>query len=111
MQEYVQLAGEFEDIGDHLLGMGTGWAEATLKLALLVVVVYQIFKRFSLKAGIGALLGLVICLSIYNSREDLSDAFSTELNGADSPSTVQVETPRSATAPGSVAEPVAGRTA
>ncbi|MBO8203151.1 hypothetical protein [Streptomyces smyrnaeus] len=82
------LAGEFESIGDHLLGMGTGWAEDALKLILLGVVIYQIGKRFSLKAGIGALLGLVVCLSIYNSRENLSDAFSTELNGAGRPDAV-----------------------
>ncbi|UNZ21404.1 hypothetical protein [Streptomyces sp. 891-h] len=82
------LAGEFEDIGDHLLGMGTSWAENALKFALLAVVVYQVIKRFSLKAGIGALIGLVVCLSIYDSREDLSDAFSTELNGAGRPDAV-----------------------
>ncbi|WP_141747588.1 hypothetical protein [Streptomyces nanshensis] len=78
----VTLAGEFEDIGDHLLGVGTNLAEKTLLLGLLLIVVAQVIRRFSLKAGIGALLGMAVCLALYNSRDQLSDAFSTEINGA-----------------------------
>ncbi|MFD3479917.1 hypothetical protein [Streptomyces sp. NPDC058695] len=80
----VVMAAEFKDMGDHLLGLGSGWAEKTLKLSLTGIVVTKVIQKFSLKAGIGGLLGLVICLGIYSARGDLADYFKNELlnNGA-----------------------------
>ncbi|MDF3141484.1 MULTISPECIES: hypothetical protein [unclassified Streptomyces] len=75
----VILAGEFEDIGDHLLNVGNGWAEGSLKFGLLAIVVVTIIKKFSMKAGIGALIGLVIANGIYNGRTDISDAVTDEV--------------------------------
>ncbi|MET7931909.1 hypothetical protein ABZT43_50825 [Streptomyces sp. NPDC005349] len=83
----VVMAAEFKDMGDHLLGLGSGWAEKTLKLSLIGIVVTKVIQKFSLKAGIGGLLGLVICLGIYSARGDLADYFKNELlnNGAPTP--------------------------
>lgn len=75
----VQLAGAFADIGNHLFQLGTSWAEGGLKLALLVLIVAKIVQRFSVKAGIGAILGYVIILAIYNSQTQLADAFKDEI--------------------------------
>lgn len=79
MSAAVVLAGAFQDIGDHLLGLGTGWSEKALKLALIVIVVVKVTQKFSMKAGIGALVGLVICLGIYGSRNELGNAFKDEV--------------------------------
>ncbi|MFI7103297.1 hypothetical protein ACIBK8_28575 [Streptomyces sp. NPDC050161] len=89
----VQLAGAFEDIGDHLFGIGTGWAEAGLKLALLLLIVIRVCQRFSVKAGIGAVLGYVLILGIYNSQTDLSNAFKDEITsvGSAAPAVVKVD--------------------
>ncbi|MFE5029877.1 hypothetical protein ACFRAO_42995 [Streptomyces sp. NPDC056656] len=75
----VVLAGEFKDVGDHLISMGNSWADGSLKLALVIIVVTTIVKKFSVKAGIGALIGLVICNGIYSGRSDLSDFFTNEI--------------------------------
>ncbi|MEV6699225.1 hypothetical protein AB0M68_18900 [Streptomyces sp. NPDC051453] len=75
----VVMAAQFQDMGDHLLGLGTGWAEKTLKLSLAMIVVVKVVQKFSMKAGIGALLGLVICNGIYSARGDLADYFKNEL--------------------------------
>ncbi|MFE3144329.1 hypothetical protein [Streptomyces scopuliridis] len=75
----VVMAAEFELMGDHLLGLGTGWAEKGLKLALAIIVVVKVIQKFSMKAGIGALIGLVICNGIYSSRDDLAGYVKNEL--------------------------------
>lgn len=75
----VVMAAEFEQMGDHLLGLGTGWTEKGLKLALAVIVVVKVVQKLSMKAGIGALIGLVVCNGIYNSRDDLAGYVKNEL--------------------------------
>ncbi|PNE43428.1 hypothetical protein [Streptomyces noursei] len=75
----VQLAGALADIGNHLFQLGTSWAEGALKLALLILIVSKIIQRFSVKAGIGAILGYVIILAIYNSQTELANAFKDEI--------------------------------
>jgi phosphotransferase system glucose/maltose/N-acetylglucosamine-specific IIC component len=80
----VQLAGAFEDIGDHLLGIGTSWAEGGLKLVLLVLIVVKVSQRFSVKAGIGAVLGYVVILAIYGSQGSLAKAFQDEITSSGS---------------------------
>ncbi|MFF4699906.1 hypothetical protein [Streptomyces chattanoogensis] len=80
----VQLAAAFEDIGNHLFGIGTDWAERGLRLALLVLVIVKISQRFSVKAGIGAILGYVIILGIYNSQNAIASAFKDEITSVGS---------------------------
>ncbi|HET6857462.1 MAG TPA: hypothetical protein VFH94_10250 [Streptomyces sp.] len=77
--------------------MFQGWAGKGLQAGLLVLVVIIMIQKFSLKAGIGALLLMIVALGLYNSREALSDMFEDEVNnpanGAPSvPGTVQGET-------------------
>lgn len=75
----VVLAAAFENIGNGLFGLGESWSERALKLFLIAIVAITVIKKMSIKAGIGAVLGLVICLGIYNARTDLADAFRAEL--------------------------------
>ncbi len=76
----VVLAGKLGNLGDGLLDMWGGWADKALGVALLTIVVIQIVRRLSLKAGIGALLALVIAMGIYQSRGTLAGLFSDEIN-------------------------------
>ncbi|MFF4282897.1 hypothetical protein ACFY0Z_29465 [Streptomyces kronopolitis] len=82
----IQMAAAFEDIGNHLFGIGVGWGERALKLALLLLIVVKISQRFSVKAGIGAVLGYVIILGIYNSQLPLANAFKDEITSVGSAS-------------------------
>ncbi|MFE0916030.1 MULTISPECIES: hypothetical protein [unclassified Streptomyces] len=75
----VVLAGQLDALGDSLIGTLAGWADNGLKVALTLVVVVTIARKFSLKAGIGALIALVIALGIYNSRDSLASIFSDEI--------------------------------
>ncbi|MGW2748447.1 hypothetical protein [Streptomyces sp. NPDC001450] len=76
---HLILAAELDDIGNHLLTVGNGWAEKSLKLALLTIVVGTVIKKLSIKAGIGTLIGLVIANGIYGARTDISDAVTDEV--------------------------------
>ncbi|MCW8101666.1 hypothetical protein [Streptomyces tauricus] len=80
------LAGELDGLGDSWISMFQDWATRGLQAGLLVLVVVIMIQKFSLKAGIGALLLMIIALGLYNSREDLSDMFEDEVknpaNGA-----------------------------
>ncbi|AVZ70917.1 hypothetical protein SLUN_00160 [Streptomyces lunaelactis] len=80
----VMLAAELEQMGDHLLGMGTSWGDKGFRLALLIIVIVTLMRKFSFKAGLGALIGLVLCLGIYNSRTELSGFFKNEITSVDS---------------------------
>lgn len=101
------MAAEFKDVGDHLLGIGTSWGEQGLKVALLVIVVVKIAQKASLKAGIGALLGLVICMGIYESRGDLAKYVKDEVTSVGAPAVdkrpltgpATVQTPRGGSGP------------
>ncbi|MFC9164316.1 hypothetical protein ACFTZ8_26310 [Streptomyces fungicidicus] len=55
------------------------WATKGLQAGLVVLVVVIMIQKFSLKAGIGALLLMIIALGLYNSREDLADMFEDEV--------------------------------
>ncbi|MFE9933557.1 hypothetical protein [Streptomyces sp. NPDC005533] len=76
----VVLAGRLDALGDSLIGTLAGWADSGLKAALTLVVVVTVARKFSLKAGIGALIALVIALGLYQSRESLASIFSDEIN-------------------------------
>jgi hypothetical protein len=73
------LAGQLDDLGDSWITMFQNWATKGLQAGLLVLVVVIMLQKFSLKAGIGALLLMIIALGLYNSREDLSDMFEDEV--------------------------------
>ncbi|MFF7534645.1 hypothetical protein ACFZB2_36930 [Streptomyces bobili] len=73
------LAGQLDDLGDSWITMFQDWATKGLQAGLLVLVVVIMLQKFSLKAGIGALLLMIIALGLYNSREDLSDMFEDEV--------------------------------
>ncbi|MFE0725116.1 hypothetical protein ACFW23_29750 [Streptomyces rochei] len=80
------LAGQLDDLGDSWISMFEDWATKGLQAGLIVLVVVIMVQRFSLKAGIGALLLMIIALGLYGSREDLADMFTDEVknpaNGA-----------------------------
>lgn len=48
------LAGELDDMGDGWIYMFKGWADKGLAVGLLLIVLYVLITRFSLKAGVGA---------------------------------------------------------
>ncbi|WP_030618314.1 hypothetical protein [Streptomyces fulvoviolaceus] len=75
----LMLAGQLDDLGDSWITMFQDWATKGLSAGLLVLVVVLMIQKFSLKAGIGALLLMIIALGLYNSREDLATMFEDEV--------------------------------
>ncbi|MFD0255064.1 hypothetical protein ACFVGX_29615 [Streptomyces sp. NPDC127113] len=56
------------------------WATKGLQAGLIVLVVVIMVLRFSLKAGIGALLLMIISLGLSSSRGDFADMCTDEVN-------------------------------
>lgn len=106
----MQMAGAFENIGDHLFTLGTNWAQAALRLALLVLIVVKVAQKFSVKAGIGAVIGYVLILGIYHSQEPLAKAFIDEITSVGAPAHVVRVDDRGAVpiTPSGVADPASG---
>ncbi|MFH8492187.1 hypothetical protein [Streptomyces longisporoflavus] len=75
----VVMAGALADLGDSWIGTAKDWGSKGLQAALIVIVVVIMVQRFSLKAGIGALILMVIALGLYSSRNDLADMFEDEV--------------------------------
>lgn len=75
----LMLAGRLDETGDGWINMLESWATKGFKAGLMALVVIGMVQKFSLKAGLGALLLMVIALGLYNSREDLSDMFEDEV--------------------------------
>ncbi|MFB8273603.1 hypothetical protein ACFC96_44530 [Streptomyces sp. NPDC055955] len=73
------LAGQLSDLGDSWIGMFKDWATNGLAVMLLIIVLYVLITRFSLKAGVGALLLMVLALGIYQARQDLADKVEDEV--------------------------------
>jgi hypothetical protein len=73
------LAGRLDETGDGWINMLEGWATKGFKAGLMALVVIGMVQKFSLKAGLGALLLMIIALGLYDSREDLSDMFEDEV--------------------------------
>ncbi|MFF0386819.1 hypothetical protein [Streptomyces sp. NPDC004286] len=73
------LAGQLSDLGDSWIEMLKDWASHGLEAGLLVLVVVTMIQKFSLKAGIGALLLAAIAIGLYNSRNDLAHMFEDEV--------------------------------
>ncbi|MFI1768971.1 hypothetical protein ACH41H_44035 [Streptomyces sp. NPDC020800] len=76
---HLVLAGDLNDLGNSWITMFRGWATKGLQTGLTCLVVIIMIQKFSLKAGIGALLLMVIALGLYNSREDLANMFQDEV--------------------------------
>jgi len=76
----VELAGKLTDLGNGWLSTLGNWGDKGLQVALVAIVVITMIRKFSLKAGIGALIGLVLALGIYNSRDSLAGLFQDEVN-------------------------------
>lgn len=80
MSSSVHLAGgALQNLGNNLIQMFTGWAPGFLEAAGAIIVVVTIIRRFSLKAGIGALLAFVLMLSIFQDRDNLSAMFTSQI--------------------------------
>ncbi|MCI3276966.1 hypothetical protein [Streptomyces cylindrosporus] len=75
----LMLAGQLDDLGNSWITMFKDWATKGLQAGLLVLVVIIMIQKFSLKAGIGALLLMVIALGLYNSRDSLANMFEDEV--------------------------------
>jgi hypothetical protein len=73
------LAGQLDDLGNSWITMFKQWATKALQAGLIVLVVAIMIQKFSLKAGIGALLLMIIALGLYNSRESLANMFEDEV--------------------------------
>ena len=76
---HLMLAGQLDDLGNSWINMFQEWATKGLTAGLLVLVVVTMVQKFSLKAGIGALLLMVIALGLYNSRDSLASMFEDEV--------------------------------
>ncbi|WP_443049955.1 hypothetical protein OHT76_43400 [Streptomyces sp. NBC_00287] len=73
------LAGKLDDFGEAWIGMFERWGTKGLQAGLIVLVVIIMIQKFSLKAGIGALLLMIVALGLYGSRQDLADMFEDEV--------------------------------
>ncbi|GAB2765694.1 MULTISPECIES: hypothetical protein [Streptomyces] len=94
------LAGQLNDLGDSWINMFKEWATKGLQAGLVCLVVVIMIQKFSLKAGIGALLLMIIALGLYNSRESLANMFEDEVKNPAKgapvvPGVVQSELPSS----------------
>ncbi|MFH8627520.1 hypothetical protein ACH4A8_37495 [Streptomyces vietnamensis] len=83
----VVLAAPIKEIGDHLLSLSGEWGEKALMVVILISVVIAVGSKMSVKAGIGALIGLVVCVGLYQSRDELAQALKEEITnvGASTP--------------------------
>ncbi|WP_330358870.1 hypothetical protein [Streptomyces chartreusis] len=75
----VLLAGRLDDLGNSWITMLQNWATKGLQAGLIGLVVIIMIQKFSLKAGIGALILMVIALGLYDSRQELADMFEDEV--------------------------------
>ncbi|MFB7674099.1 hypothetical protein ACFC26_22070 [Kitasatospora purpeofusca] len=78
MNDNVQLAGAIKNIGDTWATILDGWVSAFLMIALVLVCLVQVVRKMSIKAGLGAIIGLVLCWSLFTGRIQLSNLFNTE---------------------------------
>ncbi|WP_438453156.1 hypothetical protein [Streptomyces asiaticus] len=79
MSDTVLLAGQLDEAGTGWLDMLGRWADKGLPVALTWIVIIELVRRGSLKAGIGALLAMAIALGIYASKFSLASIFEDEV--------------------------------
>ncbi|OQR63413.1 hypothetical protein B6E66_13805 [Streptomyces maremycinicus] len=75
----LMVAGQLNDLGNSWISMFKEWATKGLQAGLICLVVVTMIQKFSLKAGIGALLLMAIALGLYESRNDLANMFTDEV--------------------------------
>lgn len=75
----VVLAGKAAELGDAWLETLGDWGDKGLKVALTAIVVITVVRKVSLKAGIGALIAMVLALGIYDARGTLANIFEDEV--------------------------------
>ncbi|MEU8951602.1 hypothetical protein [Streptomyces sp. NPDC048489] len=73
------LAGQLHDLGNSWITMFRDWATKGLQAGLVCLVVVIMIQKFSLKAGIGALMLMIVALGLYSSRQDLANMFEDEV--------------------------------
>ncbi|WP_415954394.1 hypothetical protein [Streptomyces sp. KLOTTS4A1] len=78
----VILAGPIDNLGDNFIDMLKDWGSGALVAILIVIVAIEAGRRLSIKAGIGALLLMIIALGLYAARNDLAGMFETEIKEA-----------------------------
>jgi hypothetical protein len=100
--EHVYTAGALGNLGTNVIGMFAGWAKPALEAIVGLVIVVKIVQRFSIKAGIGVALAAVICLGIYQDRDNLGSVVTNELQ-SDTHGLARLHHPIR-TLPGAVAE-------
>ncbi|UFQ99764.1 hypothetical protein KBP30_41345 [Streptomyces sp. Go40/10] len=76
---HLVLAGQLNDLGNSWINMFKEWATKGLQAGLVCLVVVIMIQKFSLKAGIGALLLMIIALGLYDSRDSLAKMFEDEV--------------------------------
>jgi hypothetical protein len=98
----VQLAGKLADLGNSWLSTLGTWGDKGLQVGLTAIVVITVVRKVSLKAGIGALLGMVLALGLYNSRDNLANYFQDEVvnYNKSAPSVTVVVSPQPERLPG-----------
>ncbi len=74
----VMLAGAFKNMGDSWVTTLLDWTAKGLMIALVLICLVQVVRKMSIKAGIGAVIGLVICWAIFSGRYQLSSMFGSE---------------------------------
>ncbi|MGV9456416.1 hypothetical protein [Streptomyces sp. NPDC003635] len=77
--EGLLVAGRLDEFGESWIDMFERWGTKGLQAGLIVLVVIIMIQKFSLKAGIGALLLMIVALGLYGSRQDLADMFEDEV--------------------------------
>ncbi|WUU10243.1 hypothetical protein OG866_00240 [Streptomyces sp. NBC_00663] len=76
----VTLAGKLDDVGEAWINMFHRWGDLGLQAGLTCLVFITMVQKVSVRAGIGALLLMIVALGLYNSREDLANMFEDEVN-------------------------------
>jgi phosphotransferase system glucose/maltose/N-acetylglucosamine-specific IIC component len=84
MNSSVHLAGggALQNLGTNLIQMFTGWAPGALEAACGIIVVVTVVRRFSIKAGIGAVLGFVLVLALFQDRDNIAQMFTNQIQSA-----------------------------
>ncbi len=83
---YVAGGGALQNLGTNLIQMVTGWAPGALAAVCAIIVVVTCIRRFSLKAGIGAMLAFVLVLAIFQDRDNLAEMFTNQIQSSSSTS-------------------------
>ncbi|WP_030272898.1 hypothetical protein [Streptomyces sp. NRRL B-24484] len=74
----VMLAGALKNIGDSWSVTALDWVSKFLMVALVLVCLVQVIRKMSIKAGLGAVIGLVLCWAVFSGRYSLSNIVETE---------------------------------